>query len=486
MKYALLLAKGLMFSKVINVSEILYQDIEGFERALRNRVLSWSLLQVRDFVESQNETIDNEDALAMNWKDIKAGVEDAVRPVVSALPDGVRLDESLQARAILQVLEVAHAGVPELKRSRARKADTLIRERMKQEQPAGPSRLETLRQGDMLEDYEILRELGRGATGVVYLTQHQYLRKRFAVKVLSREMSSRPEFASLFLREAQTLGSLRHKNLVEVYNFGIEDDAQYLVMEYIPGGTLQEHLEHSGGRLPPAETKRILLSVVAGLAHAHSKGIVHRDLKPDNVILDHRQQVKITDFGLARLLDVERYNDPDDPDSHTIHYLAQEQKKRGLFVGGTEGYMAPEVEKGGAGDQRADYYSLGVIAFVMLTGESPHETDKKPSDLVNRLDYKWDKFIAKCLEYKVEERYQDVLELYKDLRRIPEGKRPFSRKPLLLSFLLLAGGVYWLTEQAEPGMIPGYWADFIEQNRIQQQLVDWLRSSNGESSETGK
>ncbi len=281
--------------------------------------------------------------------------------------------------------------------------------------------VDNLQPGEKLGDYEIIKEIGRGGMGVVYLARHLYLKKRFALKILPSEYSESPDFTAIFQQEAQTLGNLKHPNVVEVHNFGVQDGAQYIVMEYVEGTSIQQYLEDDcGGKMPPQEVYATLYAVVSGVEHAHGKGIVHRDLKPDNFLLDSEGTVKITDFGLAQLMDVEYYqsDNRETKTKNTIFHLANEQAKGGTFTGGTEGFMAPEAAMGYAGDHRSDYYAIGVIAYYLLTGEIPKVNFKPASALIKGLDKRWDGFIDKCLQPEADDRFQSAPELFNHLKTL--------------------------------------------------------------------
>lgn len=298
--------------------------------------------------------------------------------------------------------------------------------------------------GECIGDYTVLEELGRGGMGVVYLTQHRYLKKRFAVKVMPQQYSERPEFASLFQQEAQTLGTLRHPNIVEVHNFGMHEGSQYLVMDYIEGGTIEDYLKKCGGRMPPEEVCATMHAVMTGLQHAHNKNIIHRDLKPDNFLLDMDGTVKITDFGLAQLMDAEldalgNIVGRADRPTATMVELYADQLKNQQFTGGTEGYMAPEVNAGAAGDKRADYYAIGVIAYYLLTGEHPTGVYKPASTLVKGLDKRWDTFISRCLQTAPEDRYQSPEELITELDLLSRKPRTRAAIAGILTVALVSG-----------------------------------------------
>ncbi|MBX9627237.1 MAG: protein kinase [Gemmataceae bacterium] len=200
--------------------------------------------------------------------------------------------------------------------------------------------------------YEVLQVLGRGGFGVVFRAFDEALQRVVAVKVLAPLLAVTPAARKRFLREARASARVRHENVVQVYEAG-ELPLPYLVMEYIPGETLQQRLDQAGP-LDPAEVARVGRQLADGLDAAHEHGLVHRDVKPTNVLLESgpRGHVKLTDFGLARAAD-----------DATLTHSGQ--------VAGTPMYMAPEQAKGEHVDHRADLFSLGSVLYVMTTGRPP-------------------------------------------------------------------------------------------------------------------
>ncbi|MBY0460329.1 MAG: serine/threonine protein kinase, partial [Gemmataceae bacterium] len=199
--------------------------------------------------------------------------------------------------------------------------------------------------------YEVLQVLGRGGFGVVFRAFDDLLQRVVAVKVLSPQMAATSPARKRFLREARTSAQVRHENVVQVYEVG-EQPLPYLVMEFIPGETLQQRLDRTGS-VDPAEVVRIGRQLAEGLAAAHACDLIHRDIKPGNVLLDGAQlRVKITDFGLARAAD-------------------DASISQSGIIAGTPMYMAPEQAKGDSLDHRADLFSLGSVLYQMTTGRPP-------------------------------------------------------------------------------------------------------------------
>jgi serine/threonine protein kinase len=200
--------------------------------------------------------------------------------------------------------------------------------------------------------YEVLEVLGRGGFGIVFRAFDEVLQRVVALKVLAPQMAATSPARKRFLREARSSAQVRHENVVQVYAVE-EQPLPYLVMEFIPGETLQQRLDRTGP-LDVAEVLRIGRQVAEGLAAAHAQGLIHRDVKPANVLIEGgaQQRVKLTDFGLARAAD-------------------DASISQSGVVAGTPMYMAPEQAKGETLDHRADLFSLGSVLYAMLSGHPP-------------------------------------------------------------------------------------------------------------------
>ena len=220
--------------------------------------------------------------------------------------------------------------------------------------------------GALIADrYRLLEKIGEGGVGSVYRGVHETLRKPVAVKLLGRAARADREMVRRFEREAVAAANLKHPNIAEATDSGqMPDGTLFLVMEYVQGRSLRAILTQDG-RLPPARALHILRQIGSAAVFAHGLEVVHRDLKPDNVVLfdrgDERDLVKVIDFGIARM----RSAFGGGPSGLT---------QIGSVVGTAE-YMAPEQAMGQAVDGRADQYSLGVIAFELLTGQPPYVAD---------------------------------------------------------------------------------------------------------------
>jgi serine/threonine-protein kinase len=267
----------------------------------------------------------------------------------------------------------------------------------------------------------ILKEIGRGAMGVVFLGFQKTLKRRVAVKVLPKAQQSSHDTAGLFRDEAETVAVLAHPNIVPIYDMGETDDFYFLVMQYVEGENLRtiirRRLNHplpSKRVLPAGETLDIADAMLDALGYAHDEGIVHQDVKPANIILDARQQRPfLTDFGVARV-------------------LAAEYRPEGSVVGSAL-YMSPEQSLGLDTDGRSDIYSLGVILFEMAVGrlplapESPdqvlwckqndpaHFFTKTPGQVAPQLDKRLEEIIMKATAADRDARYADCRSFRTDL-----------------------------------------------------------------------
>ncbi|WP_437708254.1 serine/threonine-protein kinase [Sorangium sp. So ce448] len=216
--------------------------------------------------------------------------------------------------------------------------------------------------------YRVEELIGEGGMGAVYRGEQVHLRKQVAIKLLRPLARRMPELVVRFEREAVAGAHIRHPNVVAAIDFGQLDDASFfLILEYVEGTPLKEAI--SGGRLPPARALRIARQIASALAAAHEKGIVHRDVKPQNVLLDAHDQVRLIDFGLAKV---------------NVDLLSSQSRKTATpspaltsagEVFGTLAYLAPEALRGmDAVDARADLYALGLVLYEMLTGQHPFDT----------------------------------------------------------------------------------------------------------------
>lgn len=248
--------------------------------------------------------------------------------------------------------------------------------------------------GKLFPQLEILGLLGKGGMGTVYKARQPELDRFVALKLLPPQPSAEPRFADRFNREARALARLSHPNIVAVHEFGYVQAMPYFIMEFVDGLNLRQLQKNR--TLSPREAIQIVPQICDALQYAHDQGVVHRDIKPENVLLDRKGHVKIADFGLAKILDL---------DPARMRLTADGQ------VMGTPHYMAPEqVEHPQEVDHRADIFSLGVVFYELLTGELPLGRFAPPSQKF-QLDVRLDEVVLRALEKEPQLRYQRVSEI---------------------------------------------------------------------------
>lgn len=251
---------------------------------------------------------------------------------------------------------------------------------------------------------EVLEVLGQGGMGIVYRARHRNLDRMVALKVLPPEAAREPGFPERFTREARTLARLQHPHIVAVHDFGETGGLYWLVMEFVDGPNLRQVLREGG--LEPAQALAIVPQVCDALQYAHGQGIVHRDIKPENLLLDRSGNVKIADFGLARMVQrapVDLTLTREGQVMGTLHYMAPEQ------------YRSPDTV-----DHRADIYSLGVVFYEMLTGELPMGVFPPPSRKAG-VDARLDAVVMRALEKERDRRWQQASEVRTQVDSIAAG-----------------------------------------------------------------
>lgn len=273
--------------------------------------------------------------------------------------------------------------------------------------------------GKTISHYKILEKIGEGGMGVVYRAEDMKLKRFVALKVLPSFTSISSEDRKRFIQEAQVTSSINHPNVVTVHEFEEVDGIAYMVTEIVEGETLGEVIKK--GPLPKEKILSIALQIVSGLAEAHTRGIIHRDLKPENVMVTPQQQVKVMDFGLARIMGSSHVTVP------------------GSLIG-SFAYMSPEQVEGGDVDPRSDVFSFGILLYQMITGVLPFQ-GKTVAELLSSIVRKnapplktyrkdipntFQQIVDKALAKEPSKRYKSMKELKSDLELL-------KQQPLLRS-----------------------------------------------------
>ncbi len=290
--------------------------------------------------------------------------------------------------------------------------------------------------GKQLGNYQIVELIGRGGMAAVYKGYQPSMNRHVAIKVLSPQYSSDRAFVQRFQNEARLIAQLEHAHILPVYDFGQQEGMLYIVMRYLPTGTLEDRIPPQG--MPLDEVLRILKQVANALDYAHSRGVIHRDLKPANVLIDAQGNTFLSDFGIAK---------------------TTEQETTGLTgtgnVIGTPNYMSPEQGLGEKVDARSDIYALGVMLFEMLTGQVPfsgenpmavmlrhvHDVPPDPGSLRPDLPQAVSNVVLRALAKRPDERYQSAGELAHALEQALSGEAVPSLEtmPLTAATRPLAG-----------------------------------------------
>ncbi len=272
--------------------------------------------------------------------------------------------------------------------------------------------------GHFLGRYHILEQLGEGGMAVVYKAYDTHLEHEVAVKVIRLDnlpRNAEERALKRFEREAKAVARLDHANIVKVTDYGEHEGSPYLVMPYLPGGTLKQYLKEHGS-MDWREATRMLKPLAEALAYAHEQGLIHRDVKPSNILLTTRGEPMLTDFGVAKVVDDE---------------VTQDLTGTSATVGTPE-YMAPEQVVSKSVDHRADIYALGVVFFEMVTGRRPFEADTPMAVLFKHASaplprpkgYKPDlpdgveRVLLKALAKRPEDRYQTMKEMGRAIEQV--------------------------------------------------------------------
>ena len=314
---------------------------------------------------------------------------------------------------------------------------------------------------DRIDNYKIIKKIGEGGMGEVYKGLDTMLEREVAIKLMRPELCNRPEILERFRSEAIALGRLNHSNIAAVYNFGQTQNQYYMALEFVSGETLDSIIKLQG-RIPWRIALNYAIAALEGLEHAHQLKIIHRDIKPANIMINEQGNVKIMDFGIARILGKARMT------------------QTGRFIGTLE-YMPPEQIQGKDADARSDVYAMGAVLYEMLTGHIPFERDteyelmnshltEKPKPLRqfnHEVSLDLEKIVLRALEKDPGKRFASALEFSQILRKLvlTEALEPslagrnsfftFCRDypvVVIAALLLLPAGSYvlWQLDLAKP------------------------------------
>ncbi len=316
---------------------------------------------------------------------------------------------------------------------------------------------------DQINNYKILEKIGEGGMGEVYKGIDTMLEREVAIKLMRPELINRQEIVDRFKSEAVATGRLNHSNITTLYNFGQTQNQYYMALEFVRGETLESIIKKRGA-LPWREALNYAVAALEGLEYAHQLKVVHRDLKPSNMMVNEQDNIKIMDFGIARILGKARLT------------------KTGNFIGTVE-YTPPEQIQGKEGDARSDIYSLSAVLYEMLTGRALFKGDTEfelmnaqikekptsPRQFNQEIPARLEKIVLKALEKDPEKRFSRAREFGQALRNValtekdpePTGENFFMlfarNYPVVMiaaALLVPAGSyVFWQMDRAEPSQV---------------------------------
>jgi serine/threonine protein kinase/Tol biopolymer transport system component len=329
---------------------------------------------------------------------------------------------------------------------------------------------------EFLGHYRIESKIGEGGMGVVYRAYDSHLHRPIAIKTLASGAIPDQEGIRRFIQEARAASALNHPNIVHVYDIGESDGVAYIAMEYVQGETLRREMGHKA--LPLKKALKYAIQITDALSKAHAAGIVHRDLKPSNIMVTEEGQIKVLDFGLAKLTEPQERTEL--AATRTIEPDCTEEGK----VMGTTGYMSPEQAEGRKVDARSDIFSLGSVIYEMITGRRAFAEDSKirtlaailhkeppPLGLTAQAETREiEKIVARCLRKDPQRRWQSVADLkiaieeaLEDLEQPPAAAAPVRGRsaawliPSVAALsLALAAAVYLRSNLASTGATPSF------------------------------
>ncbi len=281
-----------------------------------------------------------------------------------------------------------------------------------------------IKDGQTIAHYEIIRQIGAGGMGEVYLAEDKKLDRKVAIKILNEKFGQQQSNLNRFVREAKAASSLNHPNILVVHEIGASGDTHYIVSEFIKGKTLREHFEESSLKL--SEMLDVSIQIASALVAAHSARIIHRDIKLENIMVRADGYAKILDFGLAKLIEQKAIGLEDAT-------ARQNETARGVILG-TVNYMSPEQAKGESVDARTDIFSFGVVVYEMIAGRTPFAGNTMSETFANLINSEpqllsrfaeevpdeLKRIVSKTLRKNKDERYQTMKGLLADLKNLRE------------------------------------------------------------------
>ncbi len=296
-----------------------------------------------------------------------------------------------------------------------------------------------------LGGYRILKELGAGGMGSVYLAKQISLDRTCALKTIQAKWAQNPRVIARFIREAYAAAQLTHHNVVQIYDLGVDGNTNFFSMELVSGGSLDDQLK-SKGKLPPKLAATLILQASRGLKFAHDHGMVHRDIKPANLMMTSDGMVKVADMGLVKTQTADELPAGDDTDVQSLVLASARSQVTAIGSSmGTPAYMSPEQSADATNvDKRADIYSLGCTFYALLTGKPPfdgntmlevitkHRVEKivRPERIISGLPTVLGDVIEKMTAKKPEDRYQDLEDLIDDLEVYLELREDTSKSKI--------------------------------------------------------
>ncbi len=336
--------------------------------------------------------------------------------------------------------------------------------------PIEPAKFAGLQEGEFVGPFRIIRVLGRGGMGDVYLAEHTGQNREVALKILPESFAADPQRVQRFRQEARAVMALNHPNIVTVYDMGASEVGYFLSTEFVEGETLRARMAHD--YLRTVDAVEIAEQVAAALAYAHGKGVVHRDIKPENIMLRPDGYVKVLDFGLAKLTERGAPTSTEHPEGAST--LEQLETSPGIVMG-TVQYMSPEQARGWQVDERTDVWSLGVVLYEMIAGRPAFEAyskneivaailEREPLPItrfVPDISHDLERVIVRALQKDRDERYQVIKDLLLDLKSVRQELTGLSSQSGSQSARRLSASTSEVSAAVPVGPVRVWWRSLV-------------------------